>query len=78
MKSRALAFILSALFGPLGLAYASPTAAFFMIALTIFTMFLAPLNIAVIWVLSVLIADQCAYGHNKRRKEMLSLINRHY
>ncbi|MBE0435793.1 MAG: hypothetical protein IBX56_08325 [Methylomicrobium sp.] len=72
-KSRWVSFILTLIFGPIGLLYASPIAGVLMIAAGLL---IQPAVIGMIglWVLSVAIGDHLAYKHNKSVDRLEELI----
>ncbi|MCX2780400.1 hypothetical protein [Microbulbifer thermotolerans] len=63
-KSRLTSFVLTLLFGPIGLFYSSTAGG---LVLTIIAIISAPTIVGPIicWVLSILIGDHCTHKHNK-------------
>jgi predicted RNA-binding Zn-ribbon protein involved in translation (DUF1610 family) len=72
-KSRTTSFILTLLFGPLGLLYSSVVASIILIVLAVAT---SPTGVGpvVVWVLSIALGDHFTYNHNKKIKKQAEII----
>ena len=73
-KSRLVSFILTLIFGPLGLFYSSVAGA---LVLT-FIAFIAAATIIVpviCWILAICIGDHCTYKHNKNIENIKELVS---
>ncbi len=72
-KSRLTSFILTLLFGPLGLLYSSVIGGIIMIIVAIAT---APTGVgpAIAWIISILWGDSATYAHNQKIKKQAELI----
>lgn len=72
-KSRTVSFLLTLLFGPLGLLYSSIAGGIILIIVAVAS---APTVIGpiVCWVLAILIGDHCTYKHNKGIRDFKGLM----
>ena len=73
-KSRVTSFVLTLLFGPLGLLYASVVWSLLMIVLVVVTAFTI-VGPFVIWVLSIAIGDHLVHKHNQSIKQFMQLVS---
>lgn len=73
-KSRLVSFLLTLLFGPLGLAYSSIAGALVLAVVAVATAasIVGPI---VCWVLAIAIGDHCTYKHNKNIENIKELVS---
>ena len=68
------AFILTLLFGPLGLLYSSVIGAL-LLTIIAFVSFATVVGPVVCWILAVVIGDHCTYKHNKNVENLKTLVS---
>jgi hypothetical protein len=72
-KSRLVSFVLTLIFGPLGLFYSSLAGGLVLLIVAVITAasIIGPI---ICWVLAIAIGDHCTYKHNKNIAEIKNLV----
>ncbi len=72
-KSRLVSFVLTLIFGPLGLFYSSLAGGLVLLIVAVFTAgsIIGPF---ICWILAIAIGDHCTYKHNKNIAEIKNLV----
>ncbi|PTC02020.1 hypothetical protein C9980_25320 [Vibrio mediterranei] len=72
-KSRLVSFVLTLIFGPLGLFYSSLAGGLVLLIVAVITAgsIIGPI---ICWILAIAIGDHCTYKHNKNIAEIKNLV----